>query len=64
MASAALALSGPGLVFAQNKGKNVVCNGYAAFDNSGTLRPWTFKRRPVGHNDVLIEVKYASICHV
>ncbi len=35
----------------------------AAFDTSGQLRPWEFERRPVGDDDVLIDIKYASICH-
>lgn len=42
---------------------NVKTKGYAAFDNSGTLKPWEFERRPVGERDILIEIKYASICH-
>ncbi len=44
-------------------GGNVKTKGYAAFDESGELRPWQFERRPVGDNDILIEIKYASICH-
>ncbi|MDD2700813.1 MAG: alcohol dehydrogenase catalytic domain-containing protein [Sideroxydans sp.] len=44
-------------------GKNTPSRGYAAVDTSGKLVPWTFERRPVGDNDVLIEVKFASICH-
>jgi alcohol dehydrogenase (NADP+)/uncharacterized zinc-type alcohol dehydrogenase-like protein len=37
--------------------------GYAARDGSGKLSPWEFERRPVGDHDILIEIKYASICH-
>jgi uncharacterized zinc-type alcohol dehydrogenase-like protein len=37
--------------------------GYAAKDGSGKLSPWEFERRPVGDNDVLIDIKYTSICH-
>lgn len=37
--------------------------GYAAVDESGVLVPWTFERRAVGENDILIDIKYASICH-
>ena len=44
-------------------GGNVKTKAYAAFDESGELRQWEFERRPVGDNDVLIEIKYASICH-
>lgn len=43
--------------------KNIKTKGYAAKDESGKLSPWEFERRPVGDNDILIDVKYASICH-
>jgi len=43
--------------------QNIKSKGYAAFDTSGKLRPWEFERRPVGDNDILIDIKYASICH-
>ncbi len=42
---------------------NIKSRGYAAIDTSGKLQPWEFERRPVGDNDVLIDIKYASICH-
>jgi alcohol dehydrogenase (NADP+)/uncharacterized zinc-type alcohol dehydrogenase-like protein len=37
--------------------------GYAARDVSGKLSPWSFKRRPVGDDDILIEIKFSGICH-
>jgi len=43
--------------------KNIPSRGYAAVDTSGKLKPWKFERRPVGNNDILIDIKYASICH-
>lgn len=43
--------------------KNIKTKGYAAKDASGKLSSWEFERRPVGDNDILIDVKYASICH-
>ncbi|MGZ5135195.1 MAG: alcohol dehydrogenase catalytic domain-containing protein, partial [Flavitalea sp.] len=43
--------------------KNIKSKGYAAKDASGKLSPWEFERRGVGDNDILIEIKYASICH-
>lgn len=46
-----------------NMNKNIKTKGYAATDESGKLSPWTFERRPVGDDDILIDVKYASICH-
>lgn len=42
---------------------NIKTKGYAAFDNSGILKPWEFERRAVGDNDILIDIKFASICH-
>lgn len=43
--------------------ENIKSKGYAATDTSGILSPWEFERRPVGDNDILIDIKYASICH-
>ena len=43
--------------------ENIKSRGYAAVDTSGKLVPWEFERRPVDDNDVLIEIRYASICH-
>jgi alcohol dehydrogenase (NADP+)/uncharacterized zinc-type alcohol dehydrogenase-like protein len=54
-------------IFAETKGNKmsntVKTKGYAAFDESGEIRPWEFERRPVGDDDILIEIKAASICH-
>lgn len=47
----------------QSGGENIKSKGYAAFDTSGKLKPWEFERRPVGDNEILIDTKYASICH-
>ncbi len=64
IAGAGLVLASPTGVFAWSTTKpNIKSKGYAAFDTSGVLKPWSFERRPVGDDDVLIEVKYASICH-
>lgn len=43
--------------------ENIKARGYAATDESGKLSPWEFERRPVGDDDILIDIKYASICH-
>ena len=37
--------------------------GYAALQAGATLEPFTFDRRPVGSNDVLIRIQYCGICH-
>lgn len=59
---AGLVLSVPGAIFTPAQG-NIKTRSYAAMDSSGILRPWQFERRPVGENDILIDIKYASICH-
>ena len=43
--------------------ENIKTRGYAAADESGKLSPYEFERRPVGDDDILIDIKYASICH-
>ncbi|WP_215226171.1 NAD(P)-dependent alcohol dehydrogenase [Echinicola shivajiensis] len=65
---AGLTLSNPIQLFSkqQNKEKlkqTVSTRGYAAMDESGKLMPWEFERRPVGDDDILIDIKFASICH-
>jgi alcohol dehydrogenase (NADP+)/uncharacterized zinc-type alcohol dehydrogenase-like protein len=64
LAGAGLMLAGPLQMFAQTAdAKNIKSRGYAAKDASGKLVPWEFERRAVGDNDILIEIKFASICH-
>ncbi len=65
---AGLMVSSPFQVFSKDNNsdkmsKNIRSRGYASKDDSGKLSLWEFERRPVGDNDVLIDVKYASICH-
>ena len=65
---AGIMLASPSQLFAetnQTRGKNmnIKSKGYAAVDSSGKLQSWEFERRPVGDNDILIDIKYASICH-
>jgi uncharacterized zinc-type alcohol dehydrogenase-like protein len=38
-------------------------NAYAAPSSDGALVPTTIERRDVGRHDVLIEIRYAGICH-
>lgn len=63
LAGSSLLLTNPISVLAKAENGNVKSRGYAAFDTSGKLRPWEFERRPVGDHDVLIDIKFASICH-
>ncbi len=37
--------------------------GLAGRELGAELSPWDFSRRPVGDNDVLIDVKYCGVCH-
>lgn len=68
MVGAGLAMTNPLQIFSrpnqdENTAKNILSKGYAAKDTSGKLSPWKFERRPVGDHDILIDIKYASICH-
>jgi len=38
-------------------------NAYAAPSATEPLVPVTIQRRDVGRNDVLIQIRYAGICH-
>jgi alcohol dehydrogenase (NADP+)/uncharacterized zinc-type alcohol dehydrogenase-like protein len=68
MAGAGLMLANSLPVFSQSNqpignSSNIKSKGYAGKDEHGKLTPWSFERRPVGDNDILIEIKYAGICH-
>jgi alcohol dehydrogenase (NADP+) len=68
LASAGLMLANPFEVFSQNDPLNPITNkiksrGYAGKNQHDKLTAWNFERRPVGDNDVLIEIKYSGICH-
>lgn len=52
-----------GSLVADVNGSRMRYRGYAAFDTSGKLSPWSFERRAVSDSDILIETKYVSICH-
>lgn len=43
--------------------KNINSKGYAGKDESGALVAWNFERRPLGDNDILIDIKFSGICH-
>jgi uncharacterized zinc-type alcohol dehydrogenase-like protein len=42
---------------------NLKAKGYAGNNEQGKLEAWSFERRPVGDNDILIEIKFSGICH-
>ncbi|TGN13387.1 NAD(P)-dependent alcohol dehydrogenase [Leptospira ilyithenensis] len=55
-----------GKAFAQSSkkaGKYVLSKGYAAKNKSGKLSKWSFERRELGDDDVLIDIKFSGICH-
>ena len=37
--------------------------GFAALEAGATLEPFSFERRPVGADDVLIRIGYCGVCH-
>ena len=43
--------------------KPTECVGYAAYEASGQFSPFTFTRRACGDDDVVIDIKFAGICH-
>ena len=67
LTGAGVLLSTPTSLFAgvaqEPRRTNVASRGYAARDTSGRLSPWAFERRPVGDDDVLIDIKYSGVCH-
>ena len=68
IAGAGIMLTTPLQIFSQTyKSKkmsnNIKSKGYAGKDEQGKLELWNYERRPVGDNDILIEIKYAGICH-
>jgi alcohol dehydrogenase (NADP+) len=68
LAGAGLMLANPLQVFSRanepiGRGSNIKSKGYAGKDEHGKLTAWNFERRPVGDNDILIEIKYSGICH-
>ena len=68
MAGAGLLLATPAQAFSQANpplgvGRNIKSKGYAGKDEHGKLAAWNFERRPVGEDDILIEIKYSGICH-
>ncbi|QDU56615.1 alcohol dehydrogenase catalytic domain-containing protein [Aeoliella mucimassa] len=66
-------VAGAGTLLAGSKGviaaptgsepENTKSKGLAARDKSGKLSTWAFQRRPLGDDDVLIDIKYCGICH-
>ena len=66
LTGAGVMLTSPLQVFSQTNNlmnSNIKSKGYAARDKSGKLSVWEFERRPLGDNDILIEIKYSGICH-
>ena len=43
--------------------KNINSKGYAGKEEQEKLVSWDFERRPVGENDILIDIKFSGICH-
>lgn len=41
----------------------IATKGYAAYNETDALKPFSFERREVRENDVLIDIQYCGICH-
>jgi len=67
MAGAGIMLANPISLFSQTNTTKIMSNiksrGYAGKDEKGKIEPWNFERRPVGDNDILIDIKFSGICH-
>ena len=68
IAGAGLVLAKPLQILGQTKSEIMISNniksrGYAGKDVAGKVIAWNFERRPLGDNDVLIDIKYSGICH-
>lgn len=66
--SAGVCLANPLQLFSQTikihkMSKNIKSKGYAGKDEQEKLVSWNFERRPVGDNDILIDIKFSGICH-
>lgn len=68
MLGAGVLLTGSSHIFSQknnsnNMSANIKSKGYAGKDEQGLLALWNFERRPIGDNDLLIDIKFSGICH-
>lgn len=68
LASGALLLANPLQLFSNETNtkimsKNIKSRGYAGKNSTDALEQWNFERRPVGDDDILIEIKFSGICH-
>lgn len=46
-----------------NASDAISSKGYAAYNSKSELKPFDFKRRPVGPKDLLVNILYCGICH-
>ncbi len=68
LAGAGVLLAKPFQLFSQTTkpkimSTNILSKGYAGKNEEGKLELWNFERRPVGDNDIMIEIKFSGICH-
>jgi uncharacterized zinc-type alcohol dehydrogenase-like protein len=68
MVATGILLANPLPLFSQTNqshtmNKNIQSKGYAGKDEKGKLVSWNFERRPLGDNDILIDIKFSGICH-
>lgn len=67
LASGALLVANPLQLFSNETNtitmKNIKSRGYAGKNIMDPLEKWNFERRPVGDDDILIDIKFSGICH-
>jgi alcohol dehydrogenase (NADP+)/uncharacterized zinc-type alcohol dehydrogenase-like protein len=68
LASGALLFANPIQLFSnetnpKTMSKNIKSRGYAGKNLTEPLEQWNFERRPVGDDDILIEIKFSGIYH-
>lgn len=68
MAGASIILRAPSHFLSTSKKRqvmatNIKSKGYAGRDKTSNLVAWNFERRPVGDDDILINIKFCGVCH-
>jgi uncharacterized zinc-type alcohol dehydrogenase-like protein len=65
---AGIMMAGSAPLFSQNNAgtfrlQNIASKGYAARNESGNLSLWSFERRALKDDDVLVDIRFSGVCH-
>lgn len=68
LAGSGILLTGPMNLFAGSAqqpltANNISSTGLAARSETSPLKPWSFERRSLEEDDVLVNIKYCGVCH-